>query len=495
MSHVNTEELNNTYVLNSLVKKSSVPAFSRVGQAEAKPQRIFWLSVLLMCLCGCGYETSSFLRTFFQYPVLIDVETENSGTLDFPAVTVCNLNRVGDYNSECIENNKAWSACIQEFSDIVGNPIISERKLYTAISKTTTQLEIKYKLKSQKLFDHYTHQDYADRKCYGYRLHHLVTNCNFNSVSCRADDFSYFQSIPYGNCYTFNKASSNHTESKRLAVRKVGQDSGLDLELDAWLDTYLDFSASAGMRVIVHNADEDPNPVDDGFNIVPGYETQVSLTKVSIQRLPAPYRDRCRDYKSTKGNQFNCIRECQQEMAREKCGCVDPFLRTDLQASLCNLTNKSQMSCFDDLLNNLEKAGLPCECPLSCISTTFEKKIGMAVLHPRITSISPLLISEVPECDSGSNSRKKRTPPNQRHNKRSHQGQTESKAKLKIFYGSLDHTTYTQRAMFSDSELYAHLGGHLGLWLGLSCIALFECVEYLALLFYLLVSKMKILPK
>ncbi|GIY11223.1 acid-sensing ion channel 4 [Caerostris extrusa] len=87
---------------------------------------------------------------------------------------------------------------------------------------------------------------------------------------------------------------------------------------------------------------------------------------------------------------------------------------------------------------------------------------------------SPLLISEEPECYSGVQFRMKHAPPNQRHNKRSHKGQTESKAKLKIFYESLDHTTYTQRAMFSDSELYAHLGGHLGLWLGLSCIALFE---------------------
>ncbi|GIY11221.1 FMRFamide-activated amiloride-sensitive sodium channel [Caerostris extrusa] len=164
---------------------------------------------------------------------------------------------------------------------------MSERKLYTAISKTTTQVEIRYKLKSQIFFDHYTHLDYADRKCYGYRLHDLVTNCSSNSVPCRTDDFSYFQSIQYGNCYTFNKASNN-MESSRLAMREVGQDSGLDL--DTWLDTYLDFSSSAGMRVIVHNADEDPNPVADGFSIVPGYETQVSLTKVSIERLPAPYR-------------------------------------------------------------------------------------------------------------------------------------------------------------------------------------------------------------
>ncbi|GIY18266.1 amiloride-sensitive sodium channel subunit alpha [Caerostris darwini] len=492
MPYVSSEELSSTYLLSSLVKKSSVPAFSRVGQAEAKPQRIFWLSVLLLCLCGCGYETSRFLRTFFQYPVLIDVETENSGTLDFPAVTVCNLNRVADYHSECFENNKTWSACIQE-SLFVDHLIMSERKMYTAIPKTATQLEIRHKLKLQKFFDHYTHLDYADRKCYGYRLHQLVTNCNFNSMSCQADNFSYFQSIQYGNCYTFNKASSNHMESSRLAVRKVGQDSGLDLELDTLLKNYIDFSASAGMRVIVHNADEDPNPEEDGFNIVPGYETQVSLTKVSIQRLPAPYRDRCRDYKTTKGSQFDCIRECQQEMAREKCGCVDPFLQTDLQASLCNLRNKSQMSCLDDLLNNVEKAGLPCECPLSCMSTTFKKEIGMAMLLPRKTTYihSPLLKLKVPECDSI----KKRTPPNQRRNKRSLKGKIESKAKLKIFYRSLDHTKYIQRAMFSDSELYAHLGGHLGLWLGLSCIALFECVEYLALLFYLFVSKRKILPK
>ncbi|GIX86166.1 FMRFamide-activated amiloride-sensitive sodium channel [Caerostris extrusa] len=52
-----------------------------------------------------------------------------------------------------------------------------------------------------------------------------------------------------------------------------------------------------------------------------------------------------------------------------------------------------------------------------------------------------------------------------------------SSKKLKVFYQTLEESFYKQEPMFQESELFSQLGGQLGLWLGISLVALFECVE------------------
>ncbi|GBM19640.1 FMRFamide-activated amiloride-sensitive sodium channel [Araneus ventricosus] len=487
---------------NILSGNSSVQAVSRVAQAETKSRKIFWLAVFLVCLCGCTYQVNSFLSIFFQYPVLIDVEVKNNEILKFPAVTVCNLNRMKRSYVRCVNANKSWSECmsVQLYPiSFKRNRVIflTERKLMTSISKTATQLQKEYKLKSQVFLNHYTNLDEISRKCYGYSLHELVKHCTFNSAACVASDFSYFQSKQYGNCFTFNK---------KTEVNKIGPDFGLELDLDVQLNTYMDISQNAGLRIVIHDSDEDPNPAEDGINISPGYETQISLTKTSSQRLPAPYRDRCKIYQIANDSyhrddsQFNCIRQCMQQTNLEMCGCINPFLPTNPQVNRCNLKNTTQMFCLDGVLEYLSEYGLPCECPLPCMSSSYDLRISTSSLQStRINwSNSSLGQTDDTDCDVSSfvdfvpGVRRRSTVSRGKRNSDT-SAKLESRAKLKVFYGSLDHTIYAQRAMFSDSELYGHLGGHLGLWLGLSLIAVFECAEYLLLLSNLILKK-RVLP-
>ncbi|GBL76338.1 Acid-sensing ion channel 4 [Araneus ventricosus] len=490
---------NSKDLLKDTIGTSPLPAVSQIWKAETKLWKLFWLFVLLLSSCGCAYNVKNFLTVFFKYPVLIDVSVQNRDSLEFPAVTICNLNRMHELYTNCVLEDMPWFPCFHTSfdEDIVekgsgGVLILSERRQHTFISKATIQSKINYKSKSKEFLNHYKNLDNRSMYCYGYRLHELVKNCTFNSTPCQSDDFSYFQTIQYGNCFTFNNAQRHQNPFK---VIKAGSDTGLDLEIDAMLNSYLDITPSAGIRIVVHNPYEDPNPVQDGINLNPGYETQISITKSSIKRLPAPYRDQCYDYKSNNGNrnstnsQFNCIRECMQQTNQELCGCIDPFIPTKVEASRCDLHNSSQMSCLDGLVGDMNKNGLPCHCPLPCMSTTYDVKTTSAKLKfTRIHSmVSSLKIKGDPQCDQSeffntdSRMGNRSSIPNRKKRFREY-SQAESRTKLKLFYASLDHTIYAQKAMFSDSELYAHLGGHLGLWLGLSLIALFEYAEYMLLL-------------
>ncbi|KFM78078.1 Amiloride-sensitive sodium channel subunit alpha, partial [Stegodyphus mimosarum] len=192
-------------------------------------------------------------------------------------------------NKPCILGNRTWKEC-RQCPPLFSSPVLSERVKYTL-----DVLDEIYSTQAKTFMNHYTNTDAGSRKCYGYMLDELIQKCSFNSLKCNESDFMFFQSMQYGNCYTFNKDSGSNTALRN--VSKVGSDNGLELELDLNLNSYLDLTQSVGARVVIHNPDEDPNPEDDGINISPGFETHISMIKTTVQRLPAPYRDKCINYK------------------------------------------------------------------------------------------------------------------------------------------------------------------------------------------------------
>lgn len=47
---------------------------------------------------------------------------------------------------------------------------------------------------------------------------------------------------------------------------------------------YAPVTTSVGARVVIHEADVEPDPEDNGINISPGYETSVALQQVIMKK-------------------------------------------------------------------------------------------------------------------------------------------------------------------------------------------------------------------
>jgi hypothetical protein len=47
-------------------------------------------------------------------------------------------------------------------------------------------------------------QDILNIKSLGYCLESMLISCTYNRILCTVDDFEWFYSYQYGNCYTFN---------------------------------------------------------------------------------------------------------------------------------------------------------------------------------------------------------------------------------------------------------------------------------------------------
>ncbi|GFT79935.1 acid-sensing ion channel 4-A [Nephila pilipes] len=461
------DEKNQLYFISKqLLQQSSIYAVSQLGRCRNPYRKLIWLFILTCGLIASIYQAYRFLRCFLQYPVVVNVQVEQKWHLDFPAITICNLNRMKKTYENCLNLNISLENCLHPFILGSGRGIsrvhhlaISERRtLHACTSELSGKLDKEKNIMVQFLMN-YLVLDKDRRKAIGYQGKEFIQKCSFNGQSCSAEDFEEFQNLHYGNCFTFNK--NNHS-AKTLKISHIGDWTGLELTLDMKHREYMEVSNIVGARVVIHNPKEDPNPEERGLDISPGFETSVALMQSLDTRLPSPYRDHCMEYKNLHAwpyheNQNSCIRNCIQDINFDTCGCIDPTWPSKTSQKPCNLTDSTEMCCLDNALNLLLLKTSACNCPPPCSSTYYREKISVS----KWPSKAAFFKGKEATDDDVSEFKSER----------------QSKAKLKIFYLSLLQKIYEQKPMFHKPEIFSHLGGELGLWLGMSLMVIFELFE------------------
>ncbi|XP_055932789.1 FMRFamide-activated amiloride-sensitive sodium channel-like [Argiope bruennichi] len=263
-----------------------------------------------------------------------------------------------------------------------------------------------------------------------------------------------FVTFRYGNCITFNKHSNLHTS-------KIGVGSGLILKLELECFCYLPTTDTYGARILIHDPNEKPNPEEEGFNISPGYEILISMKKIITQRLPAPYKDKCMDYKKrTNGSPVSkndCVRRCIQEKNFAECGCIDQTLGVMIHLKSCDATNETQSCCLHDVLTDMGSHGPPCNCPLPCSTFNYKSVLSRSTL-PKGNSLIEMTLSNVYD------------------NKCMLK---QEKVRVNVYYSSMEEHIYKQHPKWLISEFLGFLGNEFGIWLGLSLMVVFEVIEKL----------------
>ncbi|GIX77031.1 degenerin mec-10 [Caerostris extrusa] len=146
----------------------------------------------------------------------------------------------------------------------------------------------------------------------------------------------------YGNCFTL-KAKESHI-LKQWKASSAGYAGGLELVIEVEPEEYVSISHTIGARILIHNPNDTPDPETNGINIIPGYETDISLRQTIIKRLPAPYKDECVSYAShpSKQSQTHCMQDCIQEYNYKQCGCVEISLSAKIDMKKCNVSNSTE---------------------------------------------------------------------------------------------------------------------------------------------------------
>lgn len=100
-----------------------------------------------------------------------------------------------------------------------------------------------------------------------YNIDDMLINCRYNDIPCTKNDFEYFFTLTYGNCYKFN-SGKNFTGDlvKKRATTTPGFNNGLRLELFVGHSNLeYELIRSSGVRLFIHNSSNIPLTVVEGL--------------------------------------------------------------------------------------------------------------------------------------------------------------------------------------------------------------------------------------
>ena len=399
-------------------------------------RRFFWLLVVLLSATASLYFCIGRIRYMLSKPTSTTVTTDRQLELDFPAVTVCNLNVLReDYLQKIKLDDFIRQSSLFNYQD----PNETET-CATALKNVSTPFLANTSY--QSLLD-----DGMDA------LSELIVSCEFQGGPCKVND-SYF--VPtmtrFGTCYTFNSGRGNRPILKSYGT---GSRMGLRLTLNVNRSRYVPTTNyGTGIKVAVHHQFNPPQADDGGI---------AASTRKSTFIGVLPYVTTDRTKRNCKSNievtDFNflngdynysyasCRMDCYYTQIAVACHCIliQTFDVDDglfQQLSHCTLTD---LCC----IMKQQAIGSPCKCLPSCTIMDFDLSTSNSDLPEDYTAVS--------------------------HSS----GDMQNILTVSVYFKSLSIRREVTSYSYDFGALLGDIGGQLGLFLGISVISITEFVTWI----------------
>ena len=405
---------------------------------KSRIRRILWSVLFVAALIACLYYiTSSIVRYAVEIPTATTVSSVHVSYLEFPSVTICNLN---PFNEQYITENN--------ITDIVNSAIDLE---------VTNSANITDEIHEQcsRFKSPYSHKvSIRDLiKTGGQPLEDFIVDCHYLGVSCdlKNDFVSTFS--PLSMCYTFNA---------RDPV-KVVQGSGYRHELSITLNVQQakfmgSLNNEAGVRVTFQPPSQPPLPVNYGIVVPVGKSAYMGIKYLQIEdhsNIESSCIQSSEDYPFTILQGYNyslsaCLSECIFQDIVRTCNCLEQLpsgvysnAQTCTAADLCCITASLIIA-------------HECNCKLSCnhvqydITTTyatFPSASRRDLMTQRYNTTADLL--------------------------------DQNFISLHMYFDELIKRKEVTVRSYDANSLIADIGGQMGLFLGASIISLTEFLVWL----------------
>ncbi|KAK6729026.1 hypothetical protein RB195_006215 [Necator americanus] len=317
-------------------------------------------------------------------------------------------------------------------------------------------------------------------------------------------DFTRFVDPIYGACYSFNE-DSILTYSTNRAGTKFGLKLLITVSQEAttMVNDFLPTTSMAGARVAIHPRGVYPSLDNSGINAGVGYQTAIALTSTRTKRAKKPY-GRCIDKESDTTNLYQdetytletCFFGCRQRYTVAKCGCANPRFRRTASDVWCD-ASKGNLDCLQSLRGDQASTENRNICPLTecscnppCLETAYFTTASIAKFPAENYFVATDNTRGVAGSCDDQNANFSGSPQLCRD------WYANNALLLQVFFETLKYESYTEVPSYGISAVLNDLGGHAGLWLGLSVISVVEvCGLILLLLMYCLsCGKLKTRP-
>ncbi|KAG8196485.1 hypothetical protein JTE90_012302 [Oedothorax gibbosus] len=447
--------------LASVLQNSMLTGIPQIASAGNAPKKLVRALVFVMCLVGFVYQSLEFMNIYWRYETVIDVKVESPRVIDMPALTVCNYN--GIMNSKvCIDPDRCsnmtdenteefWCKCFPRYCDWGRNlPLVPMPSFVSETLWHLTLEEMAPYLQTWEEMLAYCTLVMADKE-------RLVYNCpqeNTLSIRCPTD-----QPLNMNVCFTLF-SNIGQPGKKPKQVLSTGF---MNLVLEPLTYEYPAYLIRESMEVSFHSPRGIISPYENGFTMTTASKNIYHLKKTVKHLLPPPYETNCFDYISAweaRGGwgpttERECIEECKVNESMKIFGCIsNMFISPSNEMRCLGMwgNNADEQYKLKELTSNVIKCSEE-KCKPACYEETYQ-----------VVKDSTDFMDE-PDCHAFNRG-----------------DRPEQKILIQMNFDGMETTTYTYSPKFQNIETFSYLGGYVGMWLGISLVAVFDFLETIMLM-------------
>ena len=474
--------------------------------------RLMWIFLVLVATGASAYMVYRAISTYLKYEVTTQISTVREIPTPFPMVTICNINPLVQGKTaltEYLTSINRTEFLNQTYLDLQYEIDANNTDYYyydyyddaAYAQNNQTSVIDQYKEIKQNFLNLATQFNESDKKSLGYAIEDILVSCSYNSRRCIPQDFNWYYSYEYGNCFRFN-TGVNQTTGQSVKIkeaRRSGIHNGLYVELfiGESVDSY-SFKSDFGAVAFI-NLDANTRPESErALKMKAGTLSDVVIHKTSYKRAYTPVSE-CKDFTKywfdrlfynaiTMANysysQSLCFDVCLQQKIVDKCVCYDlQYLpRGDLVKPCLNQTEIRCASLeYASFIESDIKADCEPRCPLECETSELD---------------SYVTTSSFPSSDYAQIIKNFATV--KQHYDDGYQITQDDLSlnvlALNVYFNDLEYTQIEESVKNDIVDLVANIGGTVGVFVGISILSFAEFVEFLVevcIIFYKRKTKKK----
>ncbi|XP_052706090.1 acid-sensing ion channel 2-like isoform X1 [Crassostrea angulata] len=434
---------------------STLHGLSHISGRRTCTRGVIWFMLVMVMGISLTVTLYDLKEQYFSYPTLTMLNIKMSHELEFPAVTLCNIS---PYKMSKLNPDEAMLDYLKRESNM------------GSFMPPMNFSDSKYKL----LFKN-VEEDW---------LFNVSFSIKDLFIACKWKETLYFDCtklfIPYktewGLCFSFNGLDSPEIHK----IGYVGSILGLSFFIHVNQSDYVYArNMGAGLKIVLHAHNEEPNVMDSGYLVPPGTTTYIPIERKEYKFLPSPFKafgkEYCLDTESA-GFQNHlkhhrlysysgCLRECKERFAFQKCQCRNHHDLGDAEP-ICSI--ERDYNCHKparEEFNGNVTLQAACGCSIPCSLTEYTTRISHATFPAN-------LYEDWIKENFGYTSIR------------------ENIMEVRLYYESLVYKTFEKVQKITFIDILASIGGQMGIFLGASVLTLSELMEVMVMSIVVLLQKM-----
>ena len=243
-----------------------------------------------------------------------------------------------------------------------------------------------------------------------------------------------------------------------MVVTGAGSANALQLVLKVQQEEYVgNLRSGAGFRIVFSEAHEPTSTDRFAVALQPGTQTLLPIQVQKVVKLPVPYGDCQNGNPLTMFDNYSvpaCVFECRSKLAAERCGCREMYptrIKTDVSVCL----PKQYRECLNPVLDEIASKGNCSHCKTPCRYTKFETRMSYS-RYPA-NHIGAVMAAEMNV-----------TADYIRDNF----------LEVNIYLEEMTYLSIEETPAYTGASLIGVVGGHLGVFMGVSILTMMEFAEF-----------------